>query len=307
MINNTIKNTNKNVDKNYLDRSKYLITGEMFEALLKESLYNDKSIGKRNGIYVIAVRRLNNNKNNLIYNYIFYPDIFYDPYIAFLSVKNIDSIRFRDWGDNLVILDINMLQNLKGYKYIKDHFKKDEFDSLDINTLEDKNTLLKQLISDTFFYGKGKLNIIRIISKLNFITKDVAGILNYAILEDYNNLIKSILPYEYYFRIEDVLNTPIDETINIINSTIFVVRDLRVFTTKISNKGYTISEGPQSWRGQINSMSSLLSSMDLDFRNSLYNHHNYFVEKGLIDKNLTLDKSKFSFKNIHMNLGNIRW
>lgn len=46
--------------------------------------------------------------------------------------------------------------------------------------------------------------------------------------------------------------------------------------------------------------------MDLDFRNSLYNHHNYFVEKGLIDKNLTLDKSKFSFKNIHMNLGNIR-
>src|SRR6187431_1361491 len=129
-----------------------------------------------------------------------------------------------------------MLQNLKGYKYIKDHFKKDEFDSLDINTLEDKNTLLKQLISDTFFYGKGKLNIIRIISKLNFITKDVAGILNYAILEDYNNLIKSILPYEYYFRIEDVLNTPIDETINIINSTIFVVRDLRVFTTKISNK-----------------------------------------------------------------------
>jgi len=96
MINNTIKNTNKNVDKNYLDRSKYLITGEMFEALLKESLYNDKSIGKRNGIYVIAVRRLNNNKNNLIYNYIFYPDIFYDPYIAFLSVKNIDSIRFRD-------------------------------------------------------------------------------------------------------------------------------------------------------------------------------------------------------------------
>jgi len=53
-------------------------------------------------------------------------------------------------------------------------------------------------------------------------------------------------------------------------------------------------------------MNALLGSMDMDYRNSLYNHHNYFVKKGYINKSFALDKGKFSFRNIHMNIGNIR-
>lgn len=46
--------------------------------------------------------------------------------------------------------------------------------------------------------------------------------------------------------------------------------------------------------------------MDNDYRSSLYNHHNYHIEKGMLDRKFELNKSHFSFRNIHMNLGNIR-
>ncbi len=45
----------------------------------------------------------------------------------------------------------------------------------------------------------------------------------------------------------------------------------------------------------------------LYFRNSLYNHHRYHIKNGNISKRFKLSKRKFSFNNIHMNIGNVRW
>jgi hypothetical protein len=45
----------------------------------------------------------------------------------------------------------------------------------------------------------------------------------------------------------------------------------------------------------------------MDFRSSLYNHSLYHVKKGTVSHRFALDKSKFSFRNVHMNLGNVRW
>lgn len=53
-------------------------------------------------------------------------------------------------------------------------------------------------------------------------------------------------------------------------------------------------------------MTSLLSSIDVDYRNSLYCHNNYHVRFGTIGNIYDLPKSKFSFNNVHMNIGNIK-
>ena len=48
------------------------------------------------------------------------------------------------------------------------------------------------------------------------------------------------------------------------------------------------------------------SSIDNDFRESLYNHNNYHADKGTIRDNERLPRERFSYRNIHINIGNIR-
>ena len=46
--------------------------------------------------------------------------------------------------------------------------------------------------------------------------------------------------------------------------------------------------------------------MDRDFRLSMNNHNQYHLNKGNIPLNYFIDKSKFSYQNIHKNLGYVR-
>ena len=97
---------------------------------------------------------------------------------------------------------------------------------------------------------------------------------------------------------------------NPFNKLLFVVQDKEALLKNISDKGYIISQGPKQWRGQINSMNSFLNYLDTDYRKSLYNHSTLHYSKGNLDKSWkdeTLTKEHFTFRNIHQNLGNIRW
>ena len=97
---------------------------------------------------------------------------------------------------------------------------------------------------------------------------------------------------------------------NSFNRLLFVVRDKEALLKSISDKGYIINQGPQTWRGQINSINNFLNYLDTDYRKSLYNHSKLHYSKGNIDKSWkdeTLTKEHFTFRNIHQNLGNIRW
>jgi hypothetical protein len=75
-----------------------------------------------------------------------------------------------------------------------------------------------------------------------------------------------------------------------------------LFVNSIENRGLHINAGPQKWRGQVSSINNKLLCLDVDFRNSLYNHSVYHSAL-----NKPIPKDRFSFKNIHMNLGNVRW
>jgi hypothetical protein len=86
---------------------------------------------------------------------------------------------------------------------------------------------------------------------------------------------------------------------------LFVVQDKETLLKSISDKGYNVNQGPKQWRGHINSTSSFLNYLDTNYRNSLYNHSILHYSNNNMDKILT--KEHFSFRNIHQNLGNIRW
>ena len=148
-----------------------------------------------------------------------------------------------------------------------------------------------------------------------------------ALHKDYKGFICSILGSleTWYFR-DELYNT---EQIlpNIINSCVFIVKDKDKFINILPKTLFdkfegSINQGPQSTRGQISSSFNYLSILDKHFRDSLYyhnkHHHTEFISHYLnkrgvkSDKDLEgfvplLERKKFSFNNIHMNLGYVRW
>lgn len=120
----------------------------------------------------------------------------------------------------------------------------------------------------------------------------------------YNNLCSDKFTNNKIFFNSDLKLT------NSFNKMLFVVQDKEVLLKNISNKGYNVNQGPQQWRGQINSINSFLNYLDVDYRKSLHNHSILHYSKGNLDngwKDETLTKNHFSFRNIHENLGNVKW
>jgi hypothetical protein len=109
---------------------------------------------------------------------------------------------------------------------------------------------------------------------------------------------------KYIFFNKDVKLT------NPFNKLLFVVKDKKTLLKNISDKGYTVNQEPQQWRGQINSINSFFNYLDVDYRKSLYNHSELHYSKGNIDKSWKdkiLIKEHFTFRNIHQRIGNIKW
>lgn len=163
------------------------------------------------------------------------------------------------------------------------------------------------------------------INSINF--KFVVQLVNHLLhVNSYNNLV-SLLDLAYnkkYFNFCDLFYSPLhnknldpnliynDSSIptNLLDNIVFVVNDKKLFINSIREKGYNVNEGPQQWRGHINSISSFLSYLDTDYRDSLYNHYYYhFHNKTLPDyaKDYPLKKEHFYFRNIHHRLGYVKW
>lgn len=72
-----------------------------------------------------------------------------------------------------------------------------------------------------------------------------------------------------------------------------------------------VNKGPQKLRGNTSYISYILSCIDRGFRISMYNHNRIYLERSIhnieIRNTRYIPKSCFSYKNIHMNLGKIRF
>jgi len=127
--------------------------------------------------------------------------------------------------------------------------------------------------------------------------------------KDYKGFAKEILnPIKNYDKLFNSLkDLEVEKPFNIINGCVFVVNDLNLFINNLTDKGLLVNCGPQAQRGQVNSITNFLTCIDQDFRRVLYNHNNYHVRVGNIDKNYILTRDKFSFKNIHINIGRVHY
>jgi hypothetical protein len=77
---------------------------------------------------------------------------------------------------------------------------------------------------------------------------------------------------------------------------------------KFQSKGFKINGGPQRFRNQTNSGSFTLDMLDIDFRNASFYHGVYhYCYKGWLSQDRFLTRDKFSFKNIHIKCGYVRW
>ncbi len=295
-----------NTYKNVLSKGLYLINPNLQEFLQggSSNRYDGRFMNKNiNGKYLVLIRVLNNNDSKtIIYNYIFYPDIFNPALLYFLLEKKDfrNSTLYSEWGDYLTIL----------------YHKEFTNDRLCLNEKSDyfiKWLDYKGLYSDIEI--KNYVDLYLLINVLTYVTDyDIlCDLIDLAIKKNYKGFSAKIFNYKNFyspfnrtfrFNIENISEK---ENINIINGCLFVVDNLNVFISNLRNKGYIINAGPQKWRGQVNSMNNFLTCLDIDFRYSLYKHNQYHVVNNGLDAKYNLTKSKFSYRNIHQNIGGVRW
>jgi hypothetical protein len=303
-------NMNMNVHNILLD-NRYIISPELQDALEKGRLPSsplsvasgDKLLNKNyKGIYLVMFRILKKDSNILVYNYIYYPYIFFSCLFTYLITKDkyINSVIYKEWGDYLTVID---------YKF-NDSNLEDKF-MLNIYNEHFKNLI--NTMSNTKYIASNYLEMFNFLNRLLYIADNeiMSELIDLACkrhhLEFLQRILGSFMEYDLNKKKLDNDKKEDDVNINIINGCLFVVQDLNLFIEGIKNKNYIVNEGPQKWRGQVNSINNFLNCLDMDFRNSLYLHNLYHIQNRNIDKRFELSKSKFSFNNIHMNLGNVRW
>jgi len=113
--------TKETVTLNQLDVDNCLFTPKLLNILLRsykdESNYLEHSnrsfrkvIKNKEGIYLIAISILNKERKILVYNYIYYNDLFYLTLIVYFLVRNFFITKDNhEWGKYLVILDNKFL------------------------------------------------------------------------------------------------------------------------------------------------------------------------------------------------------
>ena len=187
------------------------------------------------------------------------------------------------------------------------YFAKFFLSYLDNNFLCDK---LSNLGFDNFI-GTDVDSTFKFINKLTVgYDYDLMGkIIDICKKKDYISFIKEILnSHEHYNRIVDkIKGLEIDRSISLINGCLFVVEDLDMFIKSLSVLSISANGGPQSKIAETSALNNFLDCLDIDFRRALYNHNKHHVDVGNIDKRLALPWGKFSYRNIHMKIGSVRY
>ena len=269
----------------------------------EQSVSGFKSV-KRNhlGVYLVVFRLLKKDSNVLLYNYIYYPYMFLITLLYyFIWVDKSKNLVYREWGNFFVVSDASFYN----FEW------KSEAEPLALN----RKFLDRKLVD--LYHGDFNIgSVINVIKNMSYISKseDMGYLVDLMYKKKYSEFIRFVFSSApFYHLLEDKwcksgYNLDDDDlcskNYSFIDSCLFIVQDLALLKNNLKNKGYIVNEGPQSLRGQVNSMNNFLNLLDLDYRRSLYNHNFYHSSVGNCNP---LDRNRFSFKNIHINLGNVRW
>lgn len=275
--------------------SKYLFNLELLNALntgqLPVRLSNDK-----NGVYLVVFRNYKfKEENTLIYSYLFYSDLFTDLLLRYLITKTEfrNSIAFKEFGDFFTLID----NNLGSSDEIINYMKKDpnKFNEHLSNYQRDSNIL-------------EYINFINLLKKfVNIIDiKNMCYLLNSIYKKDSINFLCHLYKMSFFDNETCIVNCikNVEENLNLLTKCLFVVKDLDIFINNVKeivNK--KVNQGPQSSRGETNSMNGFLDYLDYGFRDCLYKHHRYHFDRIGIKHEFCLSRKNFSIQNMRQNLG----
>jgi len=253
------------------------------------------------GIYLVAFRVIKKgDKDIIVYNTVYYNDLFTYPLMSFLYFRYKMNERryYNGFNNSLFIID-----PLTGNEYLSTTGNKCLTILIDNLNEEFNKSTIKSTYDCFRFLSKSsnmlladKVKMYRLLELA--INRDLKTFLNEAT----NNLVPWINSILY----ENDIN---NQKYNIINRCIFITKHLDTMLDDLRSKGLNVNAGPQKHRGFINSASSSLALLDSDFRYSLYTHNNYHASQNKYYSNNSpnyikkLTQNKFSYNNIHMRLG----
>jgi len=266
-----------------------LYNTDLHYALAEGNLKN--SPNSKGGVYLVMFRVLKKNDNVLVYNYVYYNKLFINSLLYYLTNKTdfAYSYLFKEWGDFLCFIDKNLFgENFKGdniffNEYFKDHYKSDT-----------KNVSNNEFLA---FYDQVK--------KLSFAIdqNELPHLIKLGVIKKYKDFFIKISS-SFENDLKDIHSDYYNIDLYLLRDCLFVVKDLTSILHTLRSLGFQVTKGPENLRQRLNSMSSFLSCIDDDYRQNLYK---YQINDNNISIDYKLPRSKFSFKNIHMNLGNVKY
>lgn len=287
---------------------KYLINNNL-KNLLKEG-YNLK-INKldREYFYMVVFNVVKvKGEYTLIYNYIAYNKIFLELMYAYISIEQLAPLLRGKEGymcsDLFFIIEKELYTDNSDMLEIKEDLASITFSKYDLNYLEQYWYNIIQLFK---WSVNGEV--------LTYNSNNIANLLN-ILKKDQNDEVKIIKTLNSDLDL-NVLSSyykerPKTHTIfNYLSRFVFLVSDLKAFLNVIKlNNNIEVNQGPQKIRGNSNLMSYTLFHIDNGFRSSMYNHNEMYSRRDTHSQSLYnnyIAKSCFSYKNVHINLGNVKW
>lgn len=248
-----------------------LLTGSFENNMLYDT---DKAHGLSKYDFYIVNFRIVLNKDNkggykpvLVYNYLPYNEIFGDIFLVYLISRHrfAESITFEEKGNFYTIIDDNLGSNNELITEMKTSPNEN-------NEYVDSTSQISNKFEhlDNLDYTK-KFVTITDINNMCYLIKLLYN-------KDSQNFIRSYLEL---VKIRDnldfnpdhlILNIDID--VNLLNSCLFIVKDLEALLKLIKdNIDKGVNQGPQPRRGCLTSMHKFNDSVDTDFRNRMYKHN----------------------------------
>ena len=284
---------------NILNEQKYLFKGDL-DSFIREGAIDKNSPFYGNYLYLIKLKKFRKD-NVFVYSYMQYNILFSETILYYFMNRYVAMNLLREeLKQYLIVIDesiANKYTKLQGI-YLSDNEV--------IREIKEKNPDRQDQIFDIYnllLYVNYSCDINCIVDLLKFdLSKDYYSIM-YTITKQLELLNSHCSP-----ELKDGFNKTADTIFNPIDNCLIVCSDLNSFLTKLKTSGVTVNQGPKDLRGIVTKTDSYLSTLDTDLRNTMFYHHRYHYHKQIFSKSFDLiPRHKFSFHNIHMKLGGVRW
>jgi hypothetical protein len=260
-------------------------------------LFSELHSGMRknmSNIYILVIRKYG-GKNSLIYSYISYPISFEIALLYYFSTRvSIANDRVhKEWGNFMSLLD-KTLDPKGNYIY------NSNFDNLA------NESFIRDCYRQRLPYYQHLFNkVLRLTYLLS--TDEIVEVIDYAYRHDYDKMLDYLhTDCKYWEEVKKHIDLKQKQE-NLLHRIIFFTTDLTGFIDMIKSKGYAINGGPQSQRAEVNEMQTILSTLDAEFREALYNNYKYNIDRTGLGCPHRLSRTNFSFRHIHMKLGELKY